>query len=248
MRTSCGWASDAWAECGYTCAAGTPAAKAALVRAFDAELATLSAYRHVRIVRLLAYAKDEDPGSRHPFVLAFELLEEGSLADHLRGAAGQPPQRKPALTPLERVDIALGVAAGLAYLHGLREPGEGEGHPAAPVLHRDIKSANVGLTGDGEAKLLDCGVAKAMRPGGAGAEAGAGATASCGVAGSAALPGRHMVSPSHCWPHQHKPSALIRQVPVPQQRSSSTISVSPSFFKLRPAQACAPASARTDSA
>jgi serine/threonine protein kinase len=53
----------------------TPAAKAALVRAFNAELATLSAYRHSRLVRLLSYAIDEDPGSRHPFVLAFELLE-----------------------------------------------------------------------------------------------------------------------------------------------------------------------------
>ena len=33
----------------------TPEAKAALVRAFNAELATLSAYRHPRIVRLLTH-------------------------------------------------------------------------------------------------------------------------------------------------------------------------------------------------
>jgi hypothetical protein len=30
-----------------------------------------------------------------------------------------------------------------------------------------------------------------------------------------------MVVPFHCWPHQHSPSALRIQVPVPQQRSSS---------------------------
>ena len=29
-----------------------------------------------------------------------------------------------------------------------------------------------------------------------------------------------MAVPFHCWPHQHNPSALMMQVPVPQQRSS----------------------------
>ena len=44
----------------------TPEARAALVRAFHAELATLSAYRHPRLVRLLCHATDEDPASLHP--------------------------------------------------------------------------------------------------------------------------------------------------------------------------------------
>ena len=35
--------------------------------------------------------------------------------------------------------------------------------------------------------------------------------------------GKHILVPSHCWPHQQKPSALIRQVPVPQQRISSSM-------------------------
>jgi hypothetical protein len=35
-----------------------------------------------------------------------------------------------------------------------------------------------------------------------------------------------MASPSHCWPHQHRPWASIRQVPVPQQRSSSCMEAS----------------------
>ena len=81
----------------------TPEARAALLRAFHAELATLSAYRHPRLVRLLGYALDEAPASQHPFVLAFELLEEGSLADHLRSATGGAPKAAgPPLTPLER--------------------------------------------------------------------------------------------------------------------------------------------------
>lgn len=33
--------------------------------------------------------------------------------------------------------------------------------------------------------------------------------------------GAHIFSPSHCWPHQHRPVASIRQVPEPQQRVSS---------------------------
>ena len=41
-----------------------PQAKAALVRAFLAELALLSAYRQFRLVRLLGYAA---PASQHPF-------------------------------------------------------------------------------------------------------------------------------------------------------------------------------------
>ena len=30
-----------------------------------------------------------------------------------------------------------------------------------------------------------------------------------------------MLTPSHCWPHQQRPSASMMQVPLPQQRSSS---------------------------
>ena len=35
--------------------------------------------------------------------------------------------------------------------------------------------------------------------------------------------GKHIFSPSHRCPHQHSPSSLIIQEPVPQQRGSSTI-------------------------
>jgi hypothetical protein len=32
---------------------------------------------------------------------------------------------------------------------------------------------------------------------------------------------KHIFSPSQRWPHQHRPSALMMQVPVPQHRGSS---------------------------
>ena len=98
----------------------TPEAKAALSRAFEAELATLSSYCHPRLVRLVSYAKEDNPSTRFPYVLCFEFLEEGSLADHLMGPNGEAPKLAgPPLTPLERVDAALGTSAALAYLHGL---------------------------------------------------------------------------------------------------------------------------------
>ena len=64
------------------------------------------------------------------------------------------------------MDAALGVAGALTFLHGQREPGEGGEGPAVPVLHRDVKSANIGFTrvgGSLHAKLLDCGLAKAVK-------------------------------------------------------------------------------------
>ena len=39
---------------------------------------------------------------------------------------------------------------------------------------------------------------------------------------SAVVCGKHIFSPSHFWPHQHTPSSLMMQVPVPQQRGSSS--------------------------
>lgn len=150
--------------------AATPTAKAALQRTFHRELAVLSSYRNPRLVRLQHYAEDTTPESRHPFALVFELLEGGSLADWLRSPSGEPARRSHAgglpLTALQRIDIALGAASGVAFLHGQREaddeaeddaalaaggaggPGLGAPHPAAaaaagggaegaaPVLHR----------------------------------------------------------------------------------------------------------------
>ena len=184
--------------------------RADLGRRFAAELSVLSAYRHARLVRLLGWAKEKVADAEHPFALAFELLEGGSVADWLLGPSGEPAKRSPSLPSLARVDIALGAAAGLAYLHGFRdEAAEGAGagagaaaaavatigggaSPEAAVMHRDVKSANIGLSvvGSGEgalyAKLLDCGLAKALRGGAGDAEIAAGASFTGGLAAGTA--------------------------------------------------------------
>jgi hypothetical protein len=171
----------------------SPEALAHLERRFRAELQTLARFRHPRIVRLTHYAIE---GAKPP-LLVFELLEHGSLADHLCGPKGEAPARAP-LSAAERVDAALGVAHGLAFLHGLVEEEEaagagGGGGGGQAVVHRDVKSANVGLSrappgGAGEyfAKILDCGLAKALRGGGGGGGGGGagGASFTSGVLGT----------------------------------------------------------------
>lgn len=69
--------------------------------------------------------------------------------------------------------------------------------------------------------LTDSGQAAAHRwlsSGGSGAAAATGAWPSISVRGA-----WHIFSPSHCWPHQHRPVASMMQVPLPQQRWSSVI-------------------------
>ena len=217
-----------------------PEAREDLGRRFEAELRVLSVYRHARLVRLLAWAAETSgasagagagvgaaagAGGQYPFAIAFELLEGGSLADWLEGPNGEPAPREQArLSALERVDVALGAAAGLAFLHGFREEADGDATgvagasnaaagaggaagasnaaagaggaaasagvaPDAPVLHRDVKSANIGISlvgGSPYAKLLDCGLAKALRGGAGAAAAAVGASFTGGLAAGTA--------------------------------------------------------------
>jgi len=172
--------------------AATPEARAELKRRFNAELKTLTQFQHARIVKILGFAEFDAPGAPYPLVLVFELLKEGSLADWLQGFDGSAAPRG-ILTAIERVDIALGAAAGLAYLHGLRAEAEGGGGGGGgggatgpPVLHRDVKSANIGLTrlvkgGPLSPKILDCGLAKAIRGADGAAAAAAGVSFTGGL-------------------------------------------------------------------
>lgn len=176
---------------------------AQIKRRFWAELRALSGVRHVRLVHLRGYSLNDDVA--HPCALIFELLDGGSLADWLRSPAGHAPRRRTgedadgagscSLPVAQRLDIAVGVAAGLAFLHGRGEDESAAGKvPAVPaagsttaaaspssgrvLLHRDVKSANIGLAmlpgGGVHAKLLDLGLASAVRGGDSSASGGAG--------------------------------------------------------------------------
>ena len=73
--------------------------------------------------------------------LSMEYIEGEDLAARLRRAGAFDAQRG--------VDLAWQICAGLAAVH------------ASGVLHRDLKPANVMLAADGQAKLMDFGIATA---------------------------------------------------------------------------------------
>ncbi|GLU20965.1 hypothetical protein SLE2022_371370 [Rubroshorea leprosula] len=116
------------------------------LREFETELETIGSIRHRNIVSLHGY-------SLSPFgnLLFYDYMENGSLWDLLHG-----PSKKVKLDWETRLKIAVGAAQGLAYLH----------HDCNPrIIHRDIKSSNILVDGNFEARLSDFGIAKCISTG-----------------------------------------------------------------------------------
>ncbi|XP_057457170.1 probable receptor-like protein kinase At1g80640 isoform X2 [Lotus japonicus] len=109
-------------------------------REFENEVSWLSKIRHQNIIKLLGYCIHGE--SRF---LVYELMENGSLETQLHG-----PNHGSPLTWHLRLRIAIDVARALEYLHE---------HSNPPVVHRDLKSSNVLLDSNFNAKLSDFGLA-----------------------------------------------------------------------------------------
>uniref|UniRef100_A0A804R605 non-specific serine/threonine protein kinase n=1 Tax=Zea mays TaxID=4577 RepID=A0A804R605_MAIZE len=107
---------------------------------FENELDLLGRIRHPNIVSLLGFCVHE--GNHY---IVYELMEKGSLDTQLHGAS-----HGSALTWHIRMKIALDMARGLEYLHE---------HCSPPVIHRDLKSSNILLDSDFNAKISDFGLA-----------------------------------------------------------------------------------------
>ena len=108
---------------------------------FAVEVLTLSKYRHPHLLELVGYSLDP----RAP-CLVYYYMEKGSLA-HVLGsseASHNIPWDK-------RMQISEDIVKGLVYLHTASEK---------PLIHRDLKSANVLLTNDYQAKIGDFGLAR----------------------------------------------------------------------------------------
>ncbi|KAL7614879.1 hypothetical protein Lser_V15G06509 [Lactuca serriola] len=106
---------------------------------FWKEVTMLSMYKHQNIVSLLGYCNKNDEK-----ILVYEFASNKSLDLHLNNKD---------LTWARRLKICIGVARGLAYLH----------NPAGTqqrVLHRDIKSSNILLDENWNARMGDLGLSK----------------------------------------------------------------------------------------
>ncbi|KAI8560684.1 hypothetical protein RHMOL_Rhmol04G0276100 [Rhododendron molle] len=107
---------------------------------FVAEIATTSAVQHRNLVKLYGCCIE---GNKR--LIVYEYLENKSLDQALFGKTSL------FLNWPIRVDICLGVARGLAYLHV---------ESRLRIVHRDVKASNILLDSDLNPKVSDFGLAK----------------------------------------------------------------------------------------
>ncbi|CAI9766101.1 unnamed protein product [Fraxinus pennsylvanica] len=109
-------------------------------REFQAEVETISRVHHKHLVSLVGYCISEAER-----LLVYEFVPNKTLEFHLHG------KEKPPINWETRMKVAVGSANGLAYLHDTSQP---------KIIHRDIKSANILLDANFDAKVADFGLAR----------------------------------------------------------------------------------------
>nr|CAB3256808.1 interleukin-1 receptor-associated kinase 4-like [Phallusia mammillata] len=107
------------------------------------ELNYLAEYRHPNVIALYGWSLDgPDP------CLIYDYMKNGSLQDRLQCLNKSEPMNWDI-----RVRVACGAARGLQFLHTMK---------SKPLIHGDIKTANILLDASYTAKLGDFGLAREM--------------------------------------------------------------------------------------
>ncbi|KAM1148601.1 hypothetical protein ACFX2B_028984 [Malus domestica] len=112
--------------------------------AFDSELALLSRLHHKHLVKLVGSCEVNDER-----LLVYEYMSNGSLHDHLHGKNNVQENSCIVNSWKMRIKIALDAARGIEYLHNYAVP---------TIIHRDIKSSNILLDANWNARVSDFGL------------------------------------------------------------------------------------------
>eukprot|EP00727_Mastigamoeba_balamuthi_P005748 m51a1_g1793 putative serine threonine protein (2661) ;mRNA; f:394684-406126 len=115
---------------------GVQSVTAEEIEQFEKEVDVMRALRHPNILLFMCHAKSADS-----FIIVTEYMPTGSLMELLANEGAAVPLRL-------KLSIMSDIARGMAYLH--------QNDP--PILHRDLKSSNILLDSNLQAKVSDFGL------------------------------------------------------------------------------------------